>query len=112
MNQSIINLKVNGSSQLTVSITPKNATDQKITWTTGNKDIATVDNNGKVTAKGEGTTVITAKASNGVVAKCTVVVHASDTIKAPVESEENKPLNILENGINIIQNIIKEVKQK
>lgn len=36
-------------------------TSQKVTWSTSNKDVATVNSKGKVTAKKEGTATITAK---------------------------------------------------
>ena len=47
--------------QLEVTIEPSDATDQKITWTTDDDEVATVDENGKVTAVGAGETTITAK---------------------------------------------------
>ncbi|MBR1385694.1 MAG: Ig-like domain-containing protein [Bacilli bacterium] len=112
MNVSIINLNINGSSQLSVSITPKNATDKTISWSSSNSNIATVDNNGKVTAKKEGTTVIIAKSSNGMVAKCTVVVSSGKTTKGPIiiDEQEKETLNKLKDGLNIIKNAIKEIK--
>lgn len=47
-----------------------------ITWDSSNTSYATVDDDGKVTAVGAGTAIITAT-SNGVVASCTVVVSAA-----------------------------------
>ena len=47
-----------------------------ITWDSSNTSYATVDDEGKVTAVGAGTAVITAT-SNGVTASCTVVVSAA-----------------------------------
>ena len=55
-------------------IKPDNATIKTITWTSGNNDIATVDANGKVSAKGVGETKITAAAHNGVKAEVQVKV--------------------------------------
>lgn len=60
--------------QLTVNITPRNATDQKLTWTSSDPSVATVDANGKVTAVGDGTVTITAKTSNGKTATITITV--------------------------------------
>ncbi|MBM6881429.1 Ig-like domain-containing protein, partial [[Clostridium] spiroforme] len=48
--------------------------DKTVTWTTGNKNVATVDQTGKVTAVDAGTTTITATASNGKTAICKVSV--------------------------------------
>lgn len=51
--------------------------DDMILWSSSNEAVATVDNNGKVTAKKAGTAVITAKAAEGKAeAKCTVTVPA------------------------------------
>ena len=41
------------------AITPKTAAGQEVKWTTSDKKVATVDKNGKVTAKKKGTCVIT-----------------------------------------------------
>ena len=47
----------------------------KITWTSYNEDIATVDN-GKVTAVGTGAVYVVARTFNGIAAKCRVAVKA------------------------------------
>ena len=60
--------------QLTVNITPQHATDQKLTWTSSDPSVATVDANGKVTAKKKGTTYIIAKVDSKTF-KCKVVVR-------------------------------------
>lgn len=51
--------------QLNVAITPKDATLQKLTYTSSNKNIATVSSTGKITAKKKGTCVITIKTTDG-----------------------------------------------
>ena len=48
-------------------------------WKTDNGDIATVDSNGMVTAKGNGTVTITVTASNGASATCKVTVSAASS---------------------------------
>lgn len=49
-----------------------------VTYTSSNQDIATVNQSGKVTAKKMGKTTITATASNGKTAVCTVKVQKSE----------------------------------
>lgn len=61
------------SATLKVTRTPQKATE-KITWTSSNTKVATVNQKGKVTAKKNGTTTITAKSANGVSVTCKVVV--------------------------------------
>ncbi|MBO4578668.1 MAG: InlB B-repeat-containing protein [Clostridiales bacterium] len=63
----------------TLKATLKGATG-KITWTTSDKNVATVDSNGKVTAKMAGTATITAAAA-GKKAACTVTVLYKDVTK-------------------------------
>ncbi|OZG53569.1 Bacterial Ig-like domain (group 2) [Pseudoscardovia radai] len=70
--------------QLTAIVTPSNATDKTVTWKSLNESIATVDQNGVVTAVKEGTATIYAYTNNGVSAQAAVKVAAkttSDTVK-------------------------------
>lgn len=60
---------------LTATVLPVNATNQKLTWQTGDRTIATVNNKGTVTGIGEGeTTVIVTTQDGGYTAQCTVTV--------------------------------------
>ena len=65
---------------LTATVTPDNATDKTVTWTTSDRDrsVATVDSTGVVTGIKAGTATITAKAGEKT-ATCTVTVTAAST---------------------------------
>ena len=78
LNQTALALNVGGSSTLTATVTPSNATNKTVTWTTSNASIATVSG-GKVTAVGPGTATITATTSGGQKATCTVTVRVPVT---------------------------------
>ncbi len=74
LNKTSMSLKVGASETLRATVTPANATDKTITWSSSNTKIATVDKTGKVKAASSGTARITAKTSNGKTAVCTVTV--------------------------------------
>ena len=60
---------------LTATVAPDNATNKAVTWTSSDSAVATVDQNGVVTALARGTAVITATtADGGKTASCTVTV--------------------------------------
>ncbi len=59
---------------LIATIEPEDATDKTVIWTSADTDVATVDNNGTVTAVREGVTIVTATTSNGLTAECRVTV--------------------------------------
>lgn len=74
---------IGGEETLSVTnVLPSNATDKTVTWSSSNNNIATVDQNGKVTAVAYGTVKITATANDGsgVKAECEVTVGAEFTI--------------------------------
>ena len=76
LNQTTQNMQVGKSFTLTATVSPANAANKAVTYTSSNPSVATVNANGKVTAKSAGTTVITAKANDGSgsIATCTVNV--------------------------------------
>lgn len=73
LNKSSTTVSVGNTETLKATITPFNATNQNVNWTSSNAAIASVDSNGVVTAKKEGTVTITARTvSGGKSATCTV----------------------------------------
>ena len=77
LSQSSATMTEGETMNLTATVTPDDATDKSITWSSSNTSVASVDANGKVTAKAEGTTTITATANDGsgVKASCVVTVE-------------------------------------
>ncbi len=71
-------------------LTPENISPlPKIEWITANKDVATVDSNGIVTAVGVGETTITAKVGE-YTATAQIIVTEKPTIKPIIEIRRNK----------------------
>ena len=77
LNKTATVMNVGDTETLTVTVEPANATNKTVTWSSSNTDVATVDESGKVTAIGKGTTLITATANDGSgkTATCTVTVR-------------------------------------
>ncbi|MDR2971793.1 MAG: SUMF1/EgtB/PvdO family nonheme iron enzyme [Bacteroidales bacterium] len=69
--------------KLTLTFIPKNATNKKVSWKSGDPNVATVDKNGNVTGKSDGQTVIKVITEDSWrTAQCTVIVIQ------PIEPEE------------------------
>ena len=75
LNKSEMTLTEGESETLAATVTPDNAENKSIKWSSNNEAVATVDANGTVTAKSAGTAVITATSTNGKSAGCTVTVE-------------------------------------
>jgi hypothetical protein len=75
LNKSNINLNVDDTETLTATVTPSNATNKAVTWSTSNAAVATVSN-GVVTAVATGsTTIIVTTVDKGIKAECSVDVN-------------------------------------
>ncbi len=59
LNTTYSQLNIGDTIKLDATVTPDNATDKSVIWSSSNNDVATVDNNGNVTAVGEGNVTIT-----------------------------------------------------
>ena len=82
LDQSEKTLNIGETVTLTATVLPENATDKTIIWSSDKTDVATVDENGNVSANSVGTATIKATA-DGVTAECTIIVEEK---VIPVES--------------------------
>lgn len=88
LDQTTLNLQPGKETTLQATIDPREANAQNtITWVSDATGVATVDENGLVTAVANGTATITATTGNGKTASCTVKV----TTAARGVTIENKP---------------------
>ena len=77
LNKDSLTLVEGGTATLTATITPNNASNKSVTWSSDNESVATVNATGEVTAIGAGTATITATTvDGGKTATCTVTVTA------------------------------------
>ncbi len=75
LDKTTLNLTVGKTAALTATVSPNNATNKGVTWTSAEESVATVEN-GKITAKSAGTTyIIAATKDGGFVATCKVIVN-------------------------------------
>ena len=65
LDESEISLKIGKTQSLTATVTPANATNKSVTWTSNNTNVATVSNAGLVTAVGTGNATITVTTEDG-----------------------------------------------
>ena len=75
LNKDAMTLEKGASEQLTATVEPANAANKNVTWSSSDETVATVDENGLVTAVAEGSATITAATANGLSAACTVTVQ-------------------------------------
>jgi len=79
LNKGELPLKVDESKKLVATVMPANATNKQVTWASDKPAVATVSQDGTVTAKEEGTAQITVKTVNGgKIARCKITVTAKE----------------------------------
>lgn len=90
LNKTSLSFTGTGASQkLSATVSPSDATDKTVTWTSSNTAVATVSG-GTVKAAGYGTATITAKTVNGKTATCKVTVVQPSLTGISVSSKPTK----------------------
>lgn len=87
LNKATLNLEVGKTGKLSATVLPASAADKSITWSSSKTDVASVSSDGTVTANKAGKAVITATATNGKSASCTVTVTGGTTDPDPGQPE-------------------------
>ncbi|WP_051624058.1 Ig-like domain-containing protein [Clostridium akagii] len=81
LDKTSLDMKIGDTSNLTATVTPDNATNKTVKWTSSDTSIATVDANGKVTAVKQGSATITATTQDGSNQSATCTIN----VKNPVD---------------------------
>ena len=91
LNKTSLILEALGTYQLTATANPNTAVDRRISWSSSAPEVASVDENGLVTAHKKGSATITASAmdGSGVTKTCAVTVSNTAYICATVEEMES-----------------------
>ena len=99
LNKTSEKLVVGKTDTLKATVSPVGSS--KLTWTSSNKKVVTVDSNGKLKAVGKGTANVTVKTSNGKTATCIVSVitqneaYVDEVLKLVNEERTKRGLNKL-----------------
>lgn len=96
-------LNVGKSFTITATVKPDDALNRTIIWSSSDPSIATVDENGTVTAIAEGEAIITAESADGVKAECKV------TVEKAKESFGKKLLDVVTAPFRAIINLFKKL---
>lgn len=80
------------SKKLNVSLTPSDASPLSLNWTSDTPSVATVSEDGTVTAVGEGSAIITATAPSGKSDYCWVYVDKKANVSVPQINHEYGPM--------------------
>ena len=92
-----LELYTGDSTQINATVTPDNATDKEIIWTSSDENVVTVNANGKVTAVGVGTAIITASSLDGeITATCEVTITEFIAVESVTLDKES--VDIMKNS--------------
>ncbi len=94
LNKSIISMVEGQSVTIDATVTPNNATNKTITWSSSNNNVATVDSNGLVTGVSVGNVTITATAASGVKALAKITVQGKNNNGRPTIKVEPDSINM------------------
>lgn len=92
LNKSQLEMKIGDEEVLVAVLAPEDATNMKVQWSSSNEAVATVEDDGKVTALAAGEAIITVTTLDGnKTDQCTVIIYP--TIELFTPSEDNIQLN-------------------
>lgn len=88
LNEQSLSLIVGNTSQLSATVSPNDAKDKSVSWSSSDANIATVSQDGLITAIAPGTATITAKTNTGgLTATCSVEVKKIEVASVTVSKE-------------------------
>ncbi|AKS39104.1 surface protein containing Ig-like domains [Anoxybacillus gonensis] len=98
VSPTVVNMNIGETATLAATVAPNNATYKTIEWRSSNPNIASVDENGRVTGLSTGQVTITAQAHNGVIG--TAIVHVGSpltgiSLPSTLLVQKGKTINVL-----------------
>lgn len=99
INETLLNLRIGETGNLLATVYPEDATNKNVIWSSSRESVATVDQNGKVTAISSGTAYITVTTVDGNhISTCRVTVAELPIIEPEIKVELNTTNMELEVG--------------
>ena len=92
-----VTLNPNGTYKFNVTVSPSNATNKGVTWSSNDTNVVSVDQNGNIKALKDGTAKIRVTAQDG----------SGKYAEASVTVESSKPTNILVTGVSLNASTVK-----
>ena len=80
LNVTSCTLNAGGTKQLTATVSPSNATNKKVYWSSSDSSVVSVSSSGKIKAEGPGVATVTVETSNGKTKSCKVTVKGVEII--------------------------------
>ena len=114
--ESVTFTALNQTFSLSATVTPENAEEKAVGWNSINTSAVTVDENGKITAVGKGSSEVFCflKSNGEVFAKCSVTVQIPETKPEPTKPVEPKPTEpevVKVSGITLNPDISLEIEE-
>lgn len=113
--ESVTFTALNQTFSLSATVTPENAEEKAVGWNSINTSAVTVDENGKITAVGRGSSVVFCflKSNGEVFAKCSVTVQIPDTQPEPTKPEPKptEPEVVKVSGITLNPDISLKIEE-
>lgn len=105
LNKTVDSLVVGQIDTLSVLVSPRDTTNKNVKWSSSDPDIATVDDNGKITAIKTGTATITATVDDGRNLHAPCIVHVTDLL---TKKKKADIVITLDNSMNINKDTFKD----
>ena len=106
LNKTATSLKVGESEKLQPTITPSNADNKKVIWTSSDSNVATVDTEGNVTAVKAGQVTITATSEDNAEIKATCAVTVIQPVTGISLSESSYKLKAIGENIQLTATVL------
>lgn len=102
LNKTSLSLEAGSSASLAATVSPSDATNKKVTWSSDNTAVATVSSDGKVTAVSAGKATVSVKTNDGsYTAKCSVTVTEKKLVVKALQIAANPTKTTYEVGENL-----------